>query len=598
MRRLFALLVASLIMAPLAAAPARSASPVAKPTLPAAAPKRPISTVGGVADTGQFLADTVVVLRVGPRVVRVSEYVDAYFASMADVRPAPDSLGRLEFLNSMVNKNVLALTALAVDRPLTFEDRTVLATHREQALSNVLYQRMVRDSAQVSDEEVRQAYEQYKFEIRFGRIVLEDLPTAERVRSQIVAGRLPWAEAVRRYSKVKDLTADGDMGFVSRANLPPGTALQAFALNTKGEISPVLHVEGKLLILQYRDRRPVSTRPFEFVRRTIRLELENDRAGVRADRMLSALARQIGMTYDTTNIVWASSRFGPPPVPRREEGVLTLDVSGSAPEFSDADHTRVLARHRDGQLTLGDFLHRYMEVSPLFRPSVDNLDAMRRQIDAMVLSPHMARLALERGLDRDPLAVTILGNRREQLLVEHLFQDSVESAVRVTPSDVRDYYDKHIASFITYPRVRFAAITRTTAGAADSLARRLRHGEKAADILRADSLQGLATGSIQERRENEPGPYHKQLFGMLGGGQVTVEGPDRDGVWVVIQSLLYDSGRQLSFDEARGYAEESARNQRSEELLKALINRLKGRYAIEAHPELVMRIRLVDPFLN
>src|SRR5262245_55654679 len=80
---------------------------------PAPSPARPAP---------QFLPDSAVLARVADRSIRVDRFVDAYFASYGPVRPRPDSAGRVEFLGSMVNKEVMGLTALKVNHPLTFED--------------------------------------------------------------------------------------------------------------------------------------------------------------------------------------------------------------------------------------------------------------------------------------------------------------------------------------------------------------------------------------------------------------------------------------------------------------------------------------------
>ena len=86
----------------------------------------------GIVDRGQFLPDTAVLARVNDRVTRVGAFIDAYFSSYAEDRPKSDSAGRVEFLNSIVNKEVLGLTALAINRPLGFEDRAKLRAATEQ----------------------------------------------------------------------------------------------------------------------------------------------------------------------------------------------------------------------------------------------------------------------------------------------------------------------------------------------------------------------------------------------------------------------------------------------------------------------------------
>src|SRR4029077_6227974 len=116
--------------------------------------------ISGVYDTGQFLPDTTELARVNDRVIRIGRFVDAYFASFIQSRPRPDSAGRIEFLNSMVNKEILALTALAINRPLEFEDRVTLRGVTDRALANALYQRAVIDSVTVTDDDLRRVHEQ------------------------------------------------------------------------------------------------------------------------------------------------------------------------------------------------------------------------------------------------------------------------------------------------------------------------------------------------------------------------------------------------------------------------------------------------------
>jgi hypothetical protein len=194
------------------------------------------------------------------------------------------------------------------------------------------------------------------------------------------------------------------------------------------------------------------------------------------------------------------------------------------------------------------------------------------------------------------MAVAEIEKKREELLVEHLFQDSVQSRVWIPPAERRKYYEERTAQFITYPRVRFAAIVRETRAGADSLVARLRAGEKAEDILRADSLAGLTSGSIQERLDKpEKGPHHSILFGELRPGQSTVVGPDREGTWLVLHLLEFDQGRLLPYEQVESYIDEALQNIHAERMLIDLIARHRRRYKVESHPELVMRVRLVDP---
>jgi hypothetical protein len=548
-----------------------------------------------VLDTGQFLPDTAVLARVDERVIRVERFVDAYFASLAQVRPAPDSLGRVEFLDAMINKEILALTALAIERPFGFEDRQVLREHTDRVLSNVLYQRAVLDSVAVTEDDIVRTHAQFGREQRYLRIRFADPNLAAAVRRALLDRKLTWNEAVRRHSKDAATSPDGDIGWVSRASFDPQTAMDAWDLKP-GEISPVVRDLDGFNLLKLVERRPVEPPALEPMRSLLRNTLQEHRAALLANRLQAQVAARIGMAYDTTNIRWAAAKFQGQSVVEQGEGAIVLNLGGIGGDLEPADTARVLARHRGGRYTLGEFLHTYNHQPPIMRQPVGDFESFRARLDAFVLEPHMAEEAKARGLEGDSLAKALVERKVEELRVEHLFQDSVLTRVWISPADRRRYYDDRIAQFITYPVARFAAIVRDSKAGADSVVARLRAGERAADILHADSLRGVTSGSIQERQDDgRAGPYHKLLFGELRPGQTSVQGPDRDGTWLVLQLIDYDPGRQLPYEEVQLLIDESLQNIRAEEMLKALIARHRKRLRIETHPELVMRIRLSDP---
>jgi hypothetical protein len=73
-----------------------------------------------------------------------------------------------------------------------------------------------------------------------------------------------------------------------------------------------------------------------------------------------------------------------------------------------------------------------------------------------------------------------------------MYADSISSKVHISKAERRKYYEAHSNRYVTYPHARFAAIYAPNRKAADSLANRLKSGEKAEDILLADSLAAFA----------------------------------------------------------------------------------------------------------
>ena len=494
----------------------------------------------------------------------------------------------------MINKEVMGLTAIATHQTLGFEDRTTLREHTNRILSNVLYARMVIDSVQVTDDDILRVYEQFKYEVRLKHIQLASRATAEQVRRELVSKHVPWSVAVRKYSTAEDRARDGDMGWRARLGVDAQTAQQVWELEP-GEVSQVLEDRAGFHLVVVSERRQVSPPALQPMRGIIRDQIVGRRAGERQRRIQQQLLAGFDVTHDEANIAWAATRFHKAVTMTSDGHAPQIDIDPNLPEIQPTDRDRVLARYKGGSVTLDQLLHAYESIPPMLRPAMDSPPALQEQVDAAILEPVMIQLAHDRGIDKDPEAASLIEKKREQLLVEHMYQDSIQSRVRVTPQLRRKYYEDHKAGFFTYPQVRFAALNAHSRAGADSLASRLKNGEKAESILFADSLAGIRRGSIQERFQNEHGPYHKVLFEELRPGQVMVDGPDKAGDYVILQLLAFDPGHQLKYEEVEQMADQSVQNLLADELFKAFVARHRKRYRIEAHPELVMRVQFANP---
>lgn len=553
-------------------------------------PARNIVHINGIPDTSSYwLRDTVVLGRVNGRPLRVREFIDTYYDSYAEDRPDGDSLGRVQWLNSMINKAILGTVARQANYPFGFEERQAMREHTERVLSNVLFQRAVLESVKVDEKEIRERYELLKTEYHLRHILFADSALAGRIRSDLGAGRITWKDAAAKYSTaVNDSGPEGDLGWLGQAvdfdeprifNLGPG------------QISPVLPDPAGFQIVQLLARRAVEPPAWEGARSFIGNQLGLRQVRLRSERLVTILRAQSGMQYDDANIRWAASQFPPE---RRSDVDLAVRFGGVLPVFTPADTARALAQWRDGRLSLGAFVAAYSNLPPTHRPNIHSRESFINQVDAFVLEPYKARMAVERKLDQDSLALAMIDKKREQLLVEHLYRDSVEARISVDAAQRRKYYERHLAQYMTFPSVRYALLVRSDSVSAQALAARLRSGEKAEDIQRADSLAGLPS-RLRADSEGRPGAFHALLFNELKPGKVAVQGPDEKGQYAVIQSLAYDAGRQLSFAESQGYVDESLRSEKAEELFMKLVTRQRRTFKIESHPELVMRIKLVDP---
>ena len=578
------------------AKPEEPAAPPATGTYPRGKDGKPLYYYDGVPDTGQFLPDSTVIGRIDDRIFRVLEFRERWNASYMEDRPRTDSAGRFEFLNSMVNKEVLATLAREVNRPFTFEDRAKLRETRQRMLANVVFARLVSDSVQVSKDEVQHLYDQSRLRLHVRHIVTNDPATAERARTDVLARRLSWPQAVKIYSTGRgDTGPEGDLGWLERTYFDPIPALEVFDL-ADGQFSSVFQSADGWQFVQVLERRVGPQGAFAGLARGLASEVREVKLVRRVEQVRDQIRGRIGMVYDSTNISWASGLFADN---ERQKPIETskpvIDLSGALPEFQPADTARVLARWKDGRQTLGGFLEMYNAIPTPLREKIGTFGAFRSTLDRFIFEPYMAELASERGLDQDPLVTTQVSKQEEQIRVEHLFADSVESRLQVTPQERRQYFQDHQHEYAAWQSVRFAALVRRTRAGADSVVARLKAGEPAASILRGDSLGRFNSGSIRSMREDDRGePYYKILFEEMRPGNVEVLGPDKRGDHLVLQKLAHEPNRPMRYEEVQGLVDESVQTIKAEQLLKQFIARYRARHRIELHPELLMRILLID----
>jgi parvulin-like peptidyl-prolyl isomerase len=554
--------------------------------------------INDVPDTGQFLADSVWILRVGPRVSTVGDFLHQWFASYPEYRPSQDSSGRVTFLNSLMNKDIMALTALGLNRPLDFEDRLAVREARQRALTTAVHVRFVDDSVKVAEPEVRALWESYNWQQHLRHILVEDRNAADLVRRELISGRITWSAAVKKFSVARtDLGADGDLGWLTPDKLDPNLAVRIYALKPGETSQPVQTTEG-WHIVQSIERKPVHAPAYEAMSFSLRTQIRDVRSDVVSERLMARLRLQNGVAYDTATAKFAALQFKETMNMEQGAGGTTLNINGAAPEFAMADTARLIARWQNGgRFSIGDLIHAYTDIPPLMRPSLQRWEVLLAFTESIILEPAIADYGVQMGLEKDPLVTVPVQSKTEELLVDHMYQDSVGTRVWVSKDERKAYYQKNLAGFFTYPSVEFAAIVRESKAGADSVQRALKSGVKAAALLRADSLAGRNSGSIQSRQQNENGPYQKALFEEMRPGDIQVRGPDKQGDYAILQLISFSAGRQLSFEESEQMIDESLQNQKSDEALKAMIARLKPRYPVVWRPELVMLIKLVDPTL-
>ncbi len=570
------------------------AAALVQPALCPGASGAAVPMPAGPAPAGGYLPDSYVLARVGARKITVYDFRERYFAFDATLRPAQDSVGRASFLQSMVDKDVLGQAALKTNRTLGFEDRAELRAYHNTALTNRLYAHAVLDSSAITEDSLQHVCGFYHRELKLRLLYFTDRSEAERVRRDLIAGRMPWSVALGRWAVKSGTVVNGISDWLAFDKLPTEIALQIWPLRV-GATSPIVLATSGYHIVQVADERPHLAPPCNALRPMLKMELTGIESETRRQNIQGLAKQGMDVVYDSTNVAWASTFFRDSHRMESEGLGTTVVIDPTIPEFSPADTARLILKWNAGRLSLGDLVHAFADLQPLLRPSLNTPERLLAFADATILGPRMLEFALARGLERDSVVVAMTDLKREEILVTHMVEDSVLNRISVTRDERQAYYREHQAGFMAFPSIRYAVIVRPSKTAADSVVAMLDAGAAVESIVAADSARGVKGTGTNTMGANEPSNLHKILFDELRPGKSTVYGPDKQKLYGVLHLISYDPGQLVPFEQVDAAIDESVRNEKGDRGVHALIGRLAKGFAIESHPDVVLRILLTDP---
>ncbi len=245
-----------------------------------------------------------VIARVGERMITLSDfkrYLDRNAGTdLAQVGP--------EVASAMLDQYVeeIVLSEYAAAHSVEIPAEKIASAVRNDAGATVIEkrdemrrQKLIADLSenlpQPADAEVRAYYEQHPSEFRSGeevharQILVHDESTANEIAAELKKGA-SFQDLSRQYSLAPNAKRGGEIGYVSRGELPKMFEDEIFALKP-GAVSGVLRTENSFHIFQVDERRPPGVIDLPTAAPVIRARLRDE--GIR-ERIAQIVARARG----------------------------------------------------------------------------------------------------------------------------------------------------------------------------------------------------------------------------------------------------------------------------------------------------------------
>jgi peptidyl-prolyl cis-trans isomerase C len=260
-----------------------------------------------------------VIVRVGERMLTLSDfkrYLERNTGTdLAQMTPEVTSAMLDQFVEEIV------LSEYAASHGIEIPAEKIAAAVRTEAGSTVIEKRdemrraklIVDIAAQMpdaSDEEIRVYYDEHPAEfqaaeqVRVRQILVRDETVANDIVAKLKQG-VPFGDLSSEFSRAPNAKRGGEIGFVSRGELPKMFEEQIFRLQP-GQVSDIIRTDSSFHIFQVDERRAAGTISIEAAAPAIRTRLKEDAlrerlahlvAGSRREMQIAVLTRRVPFRY-------------------------------------------------------------------------------------------------------------------------------------------------------------------------------------------------------------------------------------------------------------------------------------------------------------
>ena len=188
---------------------------------------------------------------------------------------------RKEFIRKLMHRKLLLEEAIRQDIDDDDDMQYKIENSRRAILINELLERQFEKLMMVTETEIKEYYQtnqdQFTKEtVEASHILVKKKEDAEMILALIKKGE-NFANLARRFSIGPEASAGGNLGIVTRGQMPPKLEEVIFSLPKRGDISPIVETEFGYHIIHIEKPKAVAIQPYEEVRETIRTILTEEK---------------------------------------------------------------------------------------------------------------------------------------------------------------------------------------------------------------------------------------------------------------------------------------------------------------------------------
>lgn len=251
-----------------------------------------------------------------------------------------------------------------------------------------------------------------------------------------------------------------------------------------------------------------------------------------------------------------------------------------------------LAKVGDTVITQADF-EREMKALPEFvQKMFEGSSGREKFLDELVKRELLYKEALKKGLDKDPEYLKKIEDFEKITLVGLLLQKEIESKVKVSDQEVKDYYEKNKEKFTPVTQIRVSHILVKTEKEAKNILGKLRKGEDFAQIAKKysiDTVSAKNSGDLGFLSKGQMLPEIEEVATRLKPGEISEPIKTKSG-YEIIKVTDKKRGQVVEFEKVKNLISQNLLAEKQKDVFDSYIEGLKKSYKIEINKEALSKL--------
>jgi hypothetical protein len=504
------------------------------------------------------------IIEVGSQVVTVADYERAARGAEGQYPGLPEQ-AKAEFISDLRRRVLLLEQAHRLGHDTSSALANINADEERRLLLQALYSELAPQAQAVSDAEVRALHEARKQESHVSLIYTSSRGTAITAKERIRGGE-PFDQVARTYSIAGVLPPDGDVGWIAPGSMP-NPLDDALRRQVVGEVGGPYQTRDGFFLMRVSERRQRDAGAFEAQRASLTELARQRKQSAAFNRAYNSLKQE----YAVTEVPGGAQLMF--------RAINPVSPLTPTPEM----RATPLATYAGGRYTLGDAFTDLQrgDVQP---PPYNLLPGVEIWIEAQVMRRVAMIEARRRHLDQQPAIAASLKARREQALMEGVYNLAVAAVPPPGPELVAMAWERVKPQFRRLEKVQIAVYTTPDSAKMAQVARmRETSGSLEEAVRRADAAN---PAQMMEVPYPNPDPAWEVFVAMFTQQQPgAVFGPEKRATdWRMIQLLDKTMAQQQWEEIPEGLrqniaasASELARDQRFQQYTDSLATVFKPR---------------------